>query len=197
MNETLEEEPMTTWQIDGAHTSVEFAVKHLMIATVRGRFGKVAGTVATDGKTPGRSTVAVSIDVASIDTRESQRDAHLRSADFFDAEKYPTIEFVGKRTVGDLDGTFRLIGDLTIRGTTREVELEVTSEGRVTDPWGNKRAGFSARTTIHRKEFGLTWNQILEAGGVAVGDEVKVSLDLELVLQAEAPAESKLSTASA
>jgi polyisoprenoid-binding protein YceI len=188
---------MTTWQIDGAHTSVEFAVKHLMIATVRGRFGKVAGTVTTDGKAPGRSTVAVSIDVASIDTRESQRDAHLRSADFFDAEKYPTIEFVGKRTVGDLDGTFRLIGDLTIRGTTREVELEVTSEGRATDPWGNKRAGFSARTTIHRKEFGLIWNQVLEAGGVAVGDEVKVSLDLELVLQAEAPAESKLSTASA
>ena len=188
---------MSTWQIDGAHTSVEFAVKHLMIATVRGRFGKVSGTVTTEAGAPGRSTVAVSIDVASIDTREGQRDAHLRSADFFDAERFPTIEFVGKRTVGDIEDTFRLIGDLTIRGTTREVELQVTSEGRTTDPWGNKRAGYSARTTILRKDFGLTWNQILEAGGVAVGDEVKISLDLELVLQAEAPAESALVAASA
>jgi polyisoprenoid-binding protein YceI len=188
---------MTTWQIDGAHTSVEFAVKHLMIATVRGRFGKVSGTVTTNGKGPGHANVAVTIDVASIDTRESQRDAHLRSADFFDAEKHPAITFVSKRTVGDVDGSFRLIGDLSIRGTTREVELEVTNEGRTTDPWGNKRAGFSARTTIHRKDFGLTWNQILEAGGVAVGDEVRVSLDLELVLQAEVPAGEELAKAIA
>jgi polyisoprenoid-binding protein YceI len=188
---------MTTWQIDGAHTSVEFAVKHLMIATVRGRFGKVSGTVTTIGEAPGHAAVAVTIDVASVDTRESQRDAHLRSADFFDAEKFPTITFISKRTVGDVDGSFRLIGDLTIRGSTREVELEVTSEGRTKDPWGNKRAGYSARTTIHRKDFGLTWNQLLEAGGVAVGDEVRISLDLELVLQVDAPVASQVATAAA
>lgn len=187
---------MTTWNIDAAHSSVEFAVKHLMIATVRGRFGNVAGTVTTNELT-GASTVAVTIDVASIDTRENQRDAHLRSADFFDAEKHPTITFVGTRTVGALDGNFRLIGELTIRGATREVELEVTSEGRTRDPWGNQRAGYSARTTIHRKDFGLTWNQLLEAGGVAVGDEVRISLDLELVLQIEQPARQEVATAAA
>ncbi len=188
---------MTTWQIDGAHTSVEFAVKHLMIATVRGRFGKVSGTVTTTGEAPGHASVAVTIDVASIDTRESQRDTHLRSADFFDAEKFPTITFLSQRTVGDVEGSFRLIGDLSIRGTTREVQLEVTSEGRTNDPWGNKRAGYSARTTIHRKDFGLTWNQLLEAGGVAVGDEVRITLDLELVLQVDAAAGSQLATAAA
>jgi polyisoprenoid-binding protein YceI len=187
---------MTTWNIDGAHSNVEFAVKHLMIATVRGRFGKVAGTVTKDEVT-GTSTIAVTIDVASIDTRESQRDAHLRSADFFDAEQHPMITFVGKRTVGPLDGNFRLFGDLTIRGATRQVELEVTSEGRTKDPWGNQRAGYSARTTIHRKDFGLTWNQLLEAGGVAVGDEVRISLDLELVLQVEQPARPEVTSAAA
>ena len=188
---------MTTWQIDGAHTSVEFAVKHLMIATVRGRFGKVSGTVTTTGNAPAHAEVAVTIDVASIDTRESQRDAHLRSADFFDAENFPTITYRSKRTVGDVEGNFQLIGDLTIRGITREVQLEVTSEGRTNDPWGNKRAGYSARTTVHRKDFGLTWNQLLEAGGVAVGDEVRISLDLELVLQVEAPAVPAVATAAA
>jgi len=188
---------MRTWNIDGAHTSVEFAVKHLMIATVRGRFGRLSGTVTTTDKVPVHADVAVTIDVASIDTREGQRDAHLRSADFFDAEKFPTITFLGKRTIGDLEGSFRLIGDLTIRGITREVELDVTNEGRTTDPWGNTRAGYSARATIHRKDFGLTWNQLLETGGLAVGDEVRISLDLELVLQIETQGESALATAAA
>jgi polyisoprenoid-binding protein YceI len=197
INTELEETTMTTWQIDGAHTSVEFAVKHLMIATVRGRFGKVSGTVVTPAGSPAHSTVSVAIEVDSIDTREAQRDAHLRSADFFDAEKFPKITFVGRRTTGDLEGSFRLIGDLTIRGTTREVILEVTSEGRAKDSRGNQRAGYSARTTILRKDFGLTWNQLLEAGGVAVGDEVRISLDLELVQQVEEPAGAGLATAAA
>jgi polyisoprenoid-binding protein YceI len=173
----------TTWTVDSAHAEVGFAVKHLMIATVRGRFAGVAGTVQLDETNPANSKVNVEIDVRSIDTRQEQRDNHLRSPDFFDVEKYPTMHFAGKRIEGDTSGKFRLIGDLTIRGISQEVALDVTAEGRVRDPWGNDRAGFSASGKISRSAFGLTWNQLLEAGGVAVGDEVRLSLDVELVHQ--------------
>lgn len=171
----------TTWTIDPAHSHVEFAVRHLMISTVKGRFGIVTGTVTTDDTDPAKGQVDVSIDAASIDTREAQRDAHLRSADFFDVERFPAITFRGNR-IGDVRGDrFKLTGDLTMRGVTREVTLDVTSEGRGKDPWGGERAGFSATTKIKRSEFGLTWNQVLETGGIAVGDEIKIALDIEAV----------------
>jgi polyisoprenoid-binding protein YceI len=174
---------LTTWTIDGTHAEVGFAVKHLMISTVRGRFGTVSGTVNVDETNPSKSKIDITIDVASIDTRQEQRDNHLRSADFFDVANHPTMHFSSKRIEGDLNGEFRVIGDLTIRGTTHEVAIDVTSEGRVRDPWGNDRAGFSAKGNISRAKYGLTWNQMLEAGGVAVGDDVRLSIDVELIRQ--------------
>jgi len=172
---------LTTWKIDPAHSHLEFAVRHLMISTVKGRFGVVEGTVRTDEANPGKADVSVTIEAASIDTREAQRDAHLRSADFFDVETFPTLTFTGGRITERSDDRFTLTGDLTIHGVTREVALDVTAEGRGKDPWGGERAGFSAHTRIKRSDFGLTWNQLLEAGGFAVGDEVKITLDVELI----------------
>jgi polyisoprenoid-binding protein YceI len=172
---------LTTWKIDPSHSHLEFAVRHLMISTVKGRFSGVEGTVRTDDANPATVDVNVTIDAASIDTREAQRDAHLKSADFFDVATFPTLAFKGGRVAGALGDRFTLTGDLTIHGVTREVTFDVTAEGRGKDPWGGERAGFSADTRIKRSDFGLTWNQLLEAGGFAVGDEVKISLDVELV----------------
>jgi polyisoprenoid-binding protein YceI len=174
----------TVWKIDPAHSLIEFAVRHLMISTVKGRFAGVEGAVRLDESDPAAVDVDVTIDVSSIDTREPQRDAHLRSADFFDAETHPHITFSSKRPIARRGNAFTLVGDLTLRGVTREVALDVTEEGRVKDPWGNERLGFSATTKVKRSDFGLTWNQLLEAGGVAVGDEIKISLELELVKSA-------------
>ena len=171
----------TTWKIDPAHSNVEFSVRHLMITTVRGRFGDVSGTVTRDDTDPSNGVVDITIGTASIDTREAQRDAHLRSADFFDAEKFPAITFRSTRIEGGRGDRFTVVGDLTIRGVSREVALDVTSEGTAKDAWGGERAGFSATTKIKRSEFGLTWNQLLETGGVAVGDEVKISIEAQLV----------------
>jgi polyisoprenoid-binding protein YceI len=172
---------LTTWNIDPAHSHVEFSVKHLMISTVRGRFGIVRGTIQSDDADPAKGQAEIEIDVDSIDTRESRRDAHLRSADFFDVEKFPKITFRSTRLTDVKGDRFRLVGDLTIHGVTREVALDATSEGRARDPWGGERAGFSATTKIKRSDFGLTWNQALETGGVVVGDDVKISLDVEIV----------------
>jgi len=176
-----------TWSLDAAHSNVEFAVKHLMIAKVKGRFSQVSGTLAADPADPSRFELDVTIDAASIDTRQEQRDAHLRSADFFNAETYPTINFVGKRIEGEGD-EFKVTGDLTIKGITREVTLDVTNEGTATDPWGGSRIGFSARGKIDRRDFGLTWNQALEAGGVLVGDEIRISIDVEFTAVASVQA---------
>jgi polyisoprenoid-binding protein YceI len=174
---------LTTWAIDPAHSHVEFSVKHLMISTVKGRFGVVRGTVTTDEADPAKGHAEIEIDADSIDTREPQRDAHLRSADFFDVETFPKLTFRSSR-ITDVDGNaFKLIGDLTIHGITREVVLDVTSEGRGKDPWGGERAGFTASGTIKRSEFGLTWNQVLETGGVMVGDDIKIMIDVEAVKQ--------------
>jgi polyisoprenoid-binding protein YceI len=156
-----------------------------MLSTVRGRFGKVEGTVQVDNENPNNSTIDVSVDVNSIDTRQEMRDNHLRSADFFDATNHPTMHFVSKRITGDVSKEFRVLGDLTIRGTTREVELQARLEGRGNDPWGNERAGFSATGKVNRHDFGLNWNQTLEAGGVAVGAEVKLNIDVELLHKLE------------
>jgi polyisoprenoid-binding protein YceI len=169
----------STWQLDAAHTSVEFAVRHLMISTVKGRFGDVSGTLTGSLDDPRSVSADITIGVESIDTRQGQRDAHLRSPDFFDALKWPTIRFNGNRIEGDVNGDFSLVGDLTIRDVTREVKLDVTNEGRVKDPWGSSRIGFSAKTKIDRRDFGLTWNQALETGGIVVGDEIKISVDAE------------------
>lgn len=169
-----------SYTIDPAHSNVEFAVKHMMIATVKGRFGDVTGTVTIPEQ--GQPTVDVTINVASVDTRQEQRDTHLRSADFFDVEKFPTMKFVGTKAERSGDG-WKLVGDLTIKDVTRPVTLNVTEEGAGVDPWGNHKVAFSATTKFNRADFGLTWNAALETGGVLVSDEVKVSIDAELVKQ--------------
>jgi polyisoprenoid-binding protein YceI len=171
----------TTWQVDPAHTTVGFSAKHLMITTVRGRFADVRGSIQLDESDITRSAVDVEIATASIDTRAEQRDTHLRSADFFEVEKFPKITFRGRRIEKVGDDRYRLVGDLTIRDVTREVVMDVTDEGRGRDPWGGERASFSASTTIDRRDFGLTWNQALETGGVLVGNEIKISIDAQAV----------------
>jgi len=175
----------TKWTIDATHAEVGFSVRHMMISTVRGRFGAVTGTVTVDERNPRNSKVDVTIDATSIDTRQEMRDNHLRSPDFFDVAQFPKLHFVSKRIEGDpRNGDFRVIGDLTIRDVTREVELKATLEGEGKDPWGNERAGFSATGKLNRTDFGLHWNQALETGGVLVSDEVKLSIDVELLKQA-------------
>lgn len=171
----------TTWAIDPAHTDVGFAVKHLMISTVRGRFGSVRGTIQLDETDLAGSSVDVEIDAASIDTRQEQRDAHLRSADFFDVEKFPLITFRSRAVESLGDGRFKVTGDLTIHGVTREVVLDAVDEGRGVDPWGNQKAAFSAETKIDRRDFGLGWNQALETGGVLVANEIRITLDVQAV----------------
>lgn len=169
----------TSWQIDPAHTSVEFGVRHLMISTVKGRFGDIAGTVTLDANDVASPFIDVTLQTASIDTRQEQRDAHLRSPDFFDVEKWPVINFRSTGIVGDTDSEFQVMGDLTIKGVTREIILEVTREGQGSDPWGNFRAAFSAKGKIDRRDFGLTYNQVLETGGVVVGEEIKIAVEVE------------------
>ena len=169
------------WQIDPAHTEVEFSVRHLMISNVKGRFGNVTGTVEFDQADPAALNLGVTIPVATIDTRSEQRDAHLRSPDFFDAEHHPVMTFTGRKISGDVESGFELTGDLTIRGVTRAITLDVMTEGKGRDPWGNERIGFSAIGKLNRKDYGLTWNQVLETGGVAVGDTVKIAINIELM----------------
>ena len=172
-----------TWKLDPSHTNVEFAAKHLMITTVRGRISEVDGTIRIDEDSPANSSVEVTLKGASLDTRIEQRDQHLRSADFLDVEKFPDITFRSTRIEGDKE-RFKLTGDLTIRGTTREITLDATFEGRTKDPWGGERVGFSAKGSIDRREFGLTWNQALEVGGVVVGNEIKLNIDVQAVREA-------------
>jgi polyisoprenoid-binding protein YceI len=173
----------TTWNIDASHTNATFSVRHLMISNVRGEFQKVSGSVTYDPAKPEATTVKAEIEVASISTRDAQRDTHLRSADFFDAEKFPLITFASK-SVRRGSGGLEVVGDLTIHGTSREVVLAVDGPTpEQTDPWGNIRLGASAGTKIKRSDFGMTWNTLLEAGGVVVGDEITIHLDVELVRQ--------------
>ena len=173
----------TSWTIDPTHSLIEFSVKHMMFTTVRGKFGAVEGTVHLDTESPENSSVEVEIESAGIDTGVEDRDNHLRSPDFFDVEQYPSLRFRSTKVSGSLaeGGTFQVMGDLTIRGVTREVVLDVTYGGTGTDPWGGTRAGFSASTTIDRRDFDLTWNQALEAGGVLVGHDVKIELQVQVV----------------
>lgn len=171
----------TPWQIDPAHSSVEFAVRHLVISTVRGRFGTVSGTLSGLDGADAQPTLEVNIDAASIDTGNAQRDEHLRSADFFDVATFPTLTFRSRRVEGSTEGDFTVVGDLTMHGVTREVALHAERQGETVDPWGNERVGFSATAKVKRSDFGLTWNQVLETGGVMVGEDVKIILDVALV----------------
>lgn len=172
-----------TWEIDSVHSSAQFSVRHMMVSNIRGEFGKVTGTVEFDGKDLETIRVEATIDATTIDTREADRDKHLRSADFFDVEHHPTLSFKSKKAEPLSDGHFSLMGDLTIRGVTREVVLEVEGPTpSIKDPWGNVRRGVSATTQINRQDFGLKWNGVLEAGGVLVGDEVSINIDIEMIL---------------
>lgn len=171
------------WVIDPAHTVVEFSVKHMMFATVRGHFGQVEGSIRLDEEEPGRSMVEVEIDAASIDTRQQDRDKHLRSADFFDVEKYPKLTFKSTRVEKVSDKEYRVTGDLTMHGVTKEVVLDVKETGRGKDPWGGDRIGFTAEGMLDRTQYGLKWNQALEAGGVLVSNSVKIQIDAQAVAE--------------
>lgn len=171
------------WQIDNAHSEINFTVRHMMIAKVRGQFEQFSGTIEFDPEQPENTTVDVQIASTSINTREQDRDNHLRSPDFLNAEQYPYLTF--KSTGVELTGanTARLIGDLTIQDVTRSVTLEITYAGVAKSPWGTTSAGFSAETTINREDWGLTWNKALETGGFLVGKEIEVNVEIELVKQ--------------
>jgi len=169
------------WNIDPAHTGINFSVRHMVVSKVRGRFGKYSGTIELDDGDFTRSSVEVSIDASSIDTGVADRDTHLRSTDFFDVAKFPELKFRSHRIERVDDARYRVMGELAIRDVKREVSLDVEYGGRGKDPWGNERVGFVAKTSIDRKEFGLTWNQVLESGGILVGDRVDIDLDVQAV----------------
>jgi polyisoprenoid-binding protein YceI len=176
--------PARTWDIDTAHATAGFRVRHLMVSHVRGQLGPVSGTVIIDEQDVSRSRIDVSIDVRGIDSRDAKRDEHLRSADFFDVENHPTVTFRSTRVDAPrgLTGDLRVTGELTIRGVSRPVTLDVEGlQPAIQDPWGNARRGVSARARVNRKDWGLKWNLAIEAGGVAVGDEVTIEIDAELV----------------
>ena len=173
-----------TWEIDASHSSVEFAVKHMMFSTVKGTFSDVSGTISLDEAEPSRSEVAVRIGAASVDTRDQGRDAHLRAADFFDVETYPEITFRSSRVDPVGDDRLAITGDLTIHGVTREVVLNAEFDGRGVTPFGKEVVGYTAGTKINRQDYGLTWNAALEAGGVLVSDTVKISLVIQAARQA-------------
>lgn len=170
-----------TYEIDPAHTSVRFSVRHMMVSNVRGEFTKVSGTIKFDSVTPANSTVEATIDATSITTHEAQRDTHLKSADFLDVERFPTLVFRSTRVVPQSGGG-KVTGDLTIHGVSREITLDVEGPTQeIKDPWGKQRCGMYATTKLNRKDYGLTWNTALEAGGVMVGDEVRIAIDVEAV----------------
>ena len=172
----------TTWKIDPSHTTIEFAAKHMMITTVKGRFVDVEGTIVADEQNFAESEVTATMKAASIDTRSDQRDTHLRSGDFLDVENFPDVTFRSTRIEGTKE-SFKLTGDLTIRGVTRPITLDVTFEGTGKDPWGGTRSSFSASGKFDRRDFGLTWNVALEAGGILVSNEVKIQIEAQAVLQ--------------
>jgi polyisoprenoid-binding protein YceI len=179
---------LPVWAPDPVHSSIGFTVRHLVVSKVRGSFTRWTGTLLMDEHDLARTQVDVSIETASVDTGVEQRDNHLRSADFFEVEKYPTMTFTSTRVEKATDGELKLHGNLTLHGVTRPVVLNVEYAGTQKDPWGGYRAGFSARTSLDRKDFGLTWNQLLEAGGVAVGDRVDIDIEIEAVQQVPATA---------
>ncbi len=172
----------STWTIDPDHTSIGFKIRHLMVSNVKGTFDRHTGVVELDDRDITKSIVTMTIETASINTNVKKRDDHLRSPDFFDVAKYPTMTFISKKVAREASGKLKVTGDLTIRGITKEVVLDVDPLSRESkDPWGNIRIGTSATTMVNRKDFGLTWNKALETGGVVVGDEVQITLEVEMI----------------
>lgn len=169
------------WNFDPAHSNIGFKVRHMMVSRVSGRFENWSGEITFDPANPGVSQAKVEIDVNSINTNVADRDAHLRSADFFDAANFPTIQYATTRVEKIDDETFRFHGNLTIRGTTRDLTFDANYHGTAVDPWGKRRSGFDAKLQLSRKDFGLTWNQALETGGVVVSDKIEIELEIELV----------------
>ena len=172
-----------SWQIDTVHSSIEFSARHMMISKARGKFGKFSGTISLDEANPTATTVDISIDAASIDTGVADRDAHLRSPDFLDTEQYPTLHFQSTKVEQTDDNSAKLYGNLTIRGITNPIVLDVEYAGKSKNPWGQTIAGFSGKTKIKRSNWNLVWNAILETGGVAVSDDVTIEIELEVVQQ--------------
>jgi polyisoprenoid-binding protein YceI len=172
-----------TWQIDSAHSHIYFTARHMMISKVRGQFETFSGTVNFDEEHPENTSAVIEIDVNSINTKEEQRDGHLKSPDFFDVANFPTATFKSVKVVKEDDGEGKLYGQLTIRDITKELVLDVEYAGTAKSPWGATSAGFSATTSFNRKDFGLNWNQALETGGVLVGEKIKLEIELELVKQ--------------
>jgi len=171
-----------SWKIDTTHSAAQFAVKHMMISTVRGQFSKVSGTVDYDPKHPKDAKVEAVIDVGSVDTREPKRDEHLRSADFFDTQKFPTMTFKSTRVIEAKPGKLKLAGDLTLHGVTKEVTLDVDGPSApIADPHGSTKIGASATATINRKDFGVSWNKTMDGGGLMLGEEVPITIDVELI----------------
>jgi len=172
----------TTWSIDSVHSSAQFKVRHMMISNVKGEFTSITGALKYDEENIGNSSVEASIDSRTISTRDPQRDAHLKSADFFDVDKYPALTFKSTAVSRKSDGELSVAGNLTIHGITKDVVFEVEGPSApAKDPWGNTRVGLSASTRINRKDFGLTWNATLETGGILVGDEVSITLDVQFI----------------
>jgi polyisoprenoid-binding protein YceI len=179
------------YQIDFAHSNIGFSVRHMMITKVRGQFDKFSGEVSLDEQNPENTTVHIVIDASSINTREGQRDAHLSSPDFLDTAQYPELIFDSRR-VEVLDETHAILtGDLTIRGVTKEVSMDVDFSGKATSPWGSVQYGFTGHTVINRKDWGLTWNKALETGGMLVGEDITIDIELELIQVPETEAAAK------
>jgi polyisoprenoid-binding protein YceI len=168
-----------TWQVDTAHSSVAFSVRHLTIANITGHFTKWEGTLRIDTEELARSSVEVLIDAASVDTRDPARDGHVRTSEFLDVERYPEIRFKSSWILPVGDGTFRLGGNLTFRGVTRDIVLDAVINGRITDPWGNERIGFSAKATVDRQDYGVTWRQVLDGGELVLADAIDLVLEIE------------------
>src|SRR5262245_51628226 len=178
----------TPWQFDLSHSSINFSVRHLMVSKVRGHFTSWRGDLVLDDADLTRSKLDVEIDAASVESKEPKRDDHLRSPDFLDVERYPKLRFTSTAITKVDDSIYEVAGDLTIRDVTKPVVLKVEYSGTVKDPWGGQRAGFSAHASINRKDFGLTWNMLLEAGGMVVGDKIEIGIEIEAVRAAQAAA---------
>ncbi len=172
---------MASYSVDNAHSDIGFSVRHMVFAKVRGHFTKWTAQVSFDAKDPSKSAIEATIDTASIDTREAQRDGHLKSPDFLDAEKYPKITYKSRRVEAAGDKRYKIVGDLTIHGVTCETALDAEELGRGKDPWGHDRIIFSAKGSINRADFGLKWNQALETGGLLVGEKVDIEVDVEVI----------------
>ena len=183
MTTTAEKVSTTTWTLDPSHSSIEFSAKHMMISTVRGRMGAVNGEIIADEQDPANSSIQMTVDIAGLTTGDAKRDAHLRSGDFFDAENHPEATFKSTKIEPLSENKFRVTGDLTIRGTTKSITLEVERDGEAVNPWGATAAAFSSAITLNRKDFGLNWNVALEAGGVLVSENVKLEITIEAIKQ--------------